>query len=45
MARRRTPGLIKRGSIWHINKKMYGRRISESTRTTSLAEAECYLMH
>lgn len=40
-----SPGLIKRGSIWHINKKIYGRRLSESTRTTSLAEAERYLMH
>lgn len=45
MASKRTPGLIKRGSIWHINKKIYGRRISESTRSSSLAEAERYLMH
>lgn len=45
MAKKRSPGLIKRGSIWHINKKIYGRRISESTHSSSLAEAERYLMH
>lgn len=45
MASKRTPGLIKRGSIWHINKKIYGRRLSESTRSSSLAEAERYLIH
>lgn len=45
MGKKPIPGLIKRGSIWHINKKIYGLRICESTRTTSLAEAECYLMH
>ncbi len=45
MASKRSPGLIKRGSIWHINKKIYGRRLSESTKSSSLAEAERYLMH
>lgn len=45
MGSKRSPGLIKRGSIWHINKKIYGRRISESTKSSSLAEAERYLMH
>lgn len=45
MASKRTPGLIKRGTIWHINKKIFGRRISESTHSSSLAEAERYLMH
>ena len=45
MTIKRSPGLIKRGSIWHINKKIFGQRISESTRTTSLAEAEHYLTH
>lgn len=45
MGSKRSPGLIKRGSIWHINKKIYGRRLSESTRSSSLAEAERYLMH
>ncbi|MES2142502.1 MAG: site-specific integrase [Pseudomonadota bacterium] len=42
---KRSPGLIKRGSIWHINKKIYGRRLSESTHASSLAEAERYLTH
>ncbi len=45
MGNKRSPGLIKRGSIWHINKKIYGRRLSESTHSSSLAEAERYLMH
>lgn len=45
MGKKRLPGLIKRGVIWHINKRIYGRRIYESTRTSSLAEAECYLIH
>jgi integrase len=44
MGRKRTPGLIKRGSIWHINKKINGRRLAESTRTNSLEEAERYLI-
>lgn len=45
MGKKRIPGLIKRGKIWHINKKIYDRRICESTQTTSLAEAERYLIH
>jgi integrase len=44
MGRRRYPGLIKRGTIWHINKKIQGQRISESTGTIYLEEAERYLM-
>lgn len=39
------PGLVKRGNIWHINKKVNGRRISESTGSSSLEEAERYLIH
>ncbi len=39
------PGLVKRGNIWHINKKVNGRRISESTGSGSLEEAERYLVH
>ena len=31
MGRTRTPGLIKRGGIWHIDKQIRGRRICEST--------------
>lgn len=45
MGKKRSPGLIKRGLIWHINKKIDGRRISESTHSSSLAEAERYLMY
>ncbi len=43
MGRKHCPGLIKRGKIWHINKRVKGQRISESTRTHSLEEAERYL--
>ena len=43
MARRKMPGLIKIGGIWHIDKRSYGRRLCESTRTGSLREAEAYL--
>lgn len=45
MPSKRLPGLTKRGAIWHINKKIYGRRICESTKSSSLVEAERYLMH
>lgn len=40
---KRTPGLIKRGGIWHIDKQIGGQRICESTGTTHLAEALRYL--
>lgn len=43
MGRRATPGLIKRGQIWHIQKTISGQRIRESTGTSDLAEAERYL--
>lgn len=45
MGRKKMPGLVKRGNIWHINKKVNGRRISESTGASSLEEAERYLVH
>ena len=45
MGRKKMPGLVKRGNIWHINKKVNGRRISESTGSGSLEEAERYLVH
>lgn len=38
------PGLVKRGEIWHINKKVGGVRICESTGTNRLEEAEKYLI-
>ena len=43
MGRKRTPGLYKRGNSWHIDKKVFGQRICESTETDSLEEAEKYL--
>lgn len=43
MARKKSPGLIKRGSVWHIQKKVYGKRLCESTGTGDLEEAERYL--
>lgn len=44
MARKRTPGLIKRNETWHINKQVGGLRICESTGTSELKEAEKYLV-
>lgn len=44
MGKRRIPGLFKRGSIWHIDKETFGRRVCESTGTGSLEEAEQYLV-
>jgi hypothetical protein len=44
MGRKKMPGLVKRGNIWHINKKVNGRRISESTGSGLLEEAERYLV-
>jgi len=43
MGRKHTPGLYKRGGIWHIDKQVRGRRLCESTGTSTLAEAEAYL--
>ncbi len=43
MGRKRTPGLYKRGETWYIDKQADGIRISESTGTNSLEEAERYL--
>ncbi len=42
---KRTPGLIKRGENWHIEKQVRGRRIRESCGTGNLREAETYLAH
>ena len=41
--RRRTPGLLLRGGVWHIDKVIYGKRICESTGTRELTEAEALL--
>lgn len=43
MGRKRTPGLQKIGDVWHIDKKVNGRRLCESTGTSQLEEAEKYL--
>ena len=45
MGQKRTPGLIKRKSAWHIDKQVRGRRIRESCGTGDLREAETYLAH
>lgn len=43
MGRKKTPGLFKRGEIWHIDKVISGRRICQSTGTDNLSEAEQFL--
>jgi hypothetical protein len=43
MGRKRMPGLYKREEIWHIDKKIFGHRLCESTGTGDLEEAEKYL--
>jgi len=40
MGRKRVPGLITRAGIWHIDKRILGRRICQSTGTARLEEAE-----
>ena len=46
MAKRNTSGLIKRGKIWHIQKRIRGYgRLYESTGASDRAEAERYLAH
>jgi site-specific recombinase XerD len=39
----RTPGLLQRGKYWAIDKKVFGRRIRETTGTSSYEEAEAIL--
>lgn len=43
MGRKRSPGLIKRAGVWHIDKRIGGRRVCQSAGTSSLEEAERYL--
>ena len=45
MARKRRPGLRKRGEYWHIEKVIKGHRIYESTGETTYREAEAYYDH
>ena len=42
MARKRRPGLRKRGEYWHIEKVIKGHRIFESTGETNYQRAEAY---
>jgi integrase len=43
MGRKKTPGLIKRAGFWHIDKRIGGRRVCQSTGTDRLEEAEGFL--
>ena len=43
MGRKKTPGLIKRNGVYHIDKQIHGRRICQSCETDSLEEAERFL--
>lgn len=43
MGRKQVPGLIRRGGLWHIDKRICGRRICQSTGTSEIQEAERYL--
>ena len=43
MGRKRMPGLYRREEVWHIDKKIFGHRLCESTGTGDLEEAEKYL--
>lgn len=40
MGRKRVPGLILRDGVWHIDKRIFGRRVCQSTGTPQLEEAE-----
>jgi len=41
--KRKPPGLLLRGAVWHIDKVIYGKRICESTGTRDMSEAEALL--
>lgn len=43
MGRKRTPGLILRNGVWHIDKSIHGRRVRKSCKTGVLKDAETYL--
>ncbi len=43
MGRKISPGLVKRNGVWYLQKRLFGRRLRESTGTESLCEAEKYL--
>jgi len=43
MGRKRIPGLRERNGIWHIEKQILGKKLCESTGTSSLKTAEIIL--
>ena len=43
LGRKKTAGLFKRGGFWHIDKRIRGRRICQSTGSAELEEAERFL--
>lgn len=43
MGRKQVPGLIMRAGLWHIDKRIGGRRVCQSTGTADIQEAERYL--
>jgi len=43
MGRKHIPGLIMRAGIWHIDKRILGRRVCQSTGRAQLEEAETHL--
>lgn len=45
MARKTITGLSQRKGLWHIDKKINGERLYESTGTSDRQEAERYLIH
>ncbi len=45
MGKKKIPGLQLRNGIWVIDKKIFGRRICESTGSSSFDEAEKFLIH
>ena len=40
MGRKKVPGLVIRGNLWHVDKVVFGRRICQSTGTARLEDAE-----
>ena len=44
MGRKRMPGLVREGEIWHIDKRIRGRRLCESTGERNLERAQEYLI-
>src|SRR5690554_5703574 len=45
MGRRKIAGLQLRNGVWIIDKKIFGKRICESTGSSSIVEAEKFLIH